>query len=113
MMDKGGQNVTPTTTRPAPPQGIGSKSHEEISVEAAIIGFSRGDQMRHQSRTRSLSSGTKEDVYTLDAGDAVLQWPEQLTTEEYEEINDWLDLMRRKLKRSVVDIDEGQDKSGE
>jgi hypothetical protein len=41
-------------------------------------------------------------VYTLSSGDAVLQWPERITQEEFDELGDWLDLMRRKLKRSVV-----------
>lgn len=31
-----------------------------------------------------------------------LQWPERITQEEFDELGDWLDLMRRKLKRSVV-----------
>jgi len=51
---------------------------------------------------RKVASGSKEDVYTLSSGDAVLQWPERITQEEFDELGDWLDLMRRKLKRSVV-----------
>jgi hypothetical protein len=31
-----------------------------------------------------------------------VQWPERVTQEEFDELGDWLDLMRRKLKRSVV-----------
>jgi hypothetical protein len=34
-----------------------------------------------------------------------------LTQDEFEELNDWLDLMRRKLKRSVVT--EGSDDESE
>jgi hypothetical protein len=55
----------------------------------------------------------KEDVYTFASGDAVLTWPAQLTQDELDELNDWLDLMRRKMKRSVVsgepDDDQGSD----
>ena len=55
-----------------------------------------------QGRRRPMADGTKEDIYTLSSGDAVLQWPDRITQAEFEELGDWLDLMRRKLKRSVV-----------
>ena len=45
---------------------------------------------------------SKEDVYTLKSGDAVLQWPNTITAEEYEELEDWLGLMLKKMKRSIT-----------
>lgn len=50
-----------------------------------------------------MSVGTKEDVYTLSAGDVVLQWPSNILPEEFIDVDDWLKLMRRKMKRSVVE----------
>jgi hypothetical protein len=51
---------------------------------------------------REMATGSKEDVFTLASGDAVLQWPERITSDEYEDLEGWLQLMLRKLKRSVV-----------
>ena len=45
---------------------------------------------------------SKEDIYTLGSGDAVLQWPNTITAEEYEELEDWLGLMLKKMKRSIT-----------
>lgn len=43
----------------------------------------------------------KEDVYTLSTGDVVLRWPECIIAEEAEDLDDWLEIMRRKLKQAV------------
>lgn len=56
---------------------------------------------RSEPKQRTKSRGTKEDVYTLSGGDAVLQWPESISEEEYEEIADWLQLLLKKMKRSI------------
>lgn len=42
------------------------------------------------------------DVYTLPEGDVTLQWPKELTQDSYAELEDWLDLIKRKAKRAVV-----------
>ena len=52
-----------------------------------------------------MATGTNEDVYTLATGDVVLQWPDRITPEEAEDLDDWLEIMKRKLKRSVVTED--------
>ena len=50
----------------------------------------------------------KHDTYTLDEGDVVLQWPSKLSQESYAELEDWLDLMGRKMKRAVTDQIKGE-----
>ena len=52
--------------------------------------------------------GMKQDTYTLDEGDVVLQWPAKLSQEGYEDVKAWLDLIARKMKRSVVTDDDGK-----
>jgi hypothetical protein len=44
----------------------------------------------------------KEDTFTLDEGDVVLQWPERLSQESYEDLESWMHLQLRKIKRRVV-----------
>jgi len=55
--------------------------------------------------------GMKQDVFTLDEGEVLLQWPAKLTPESYEDLNDWLQLILRKAKRSIAD--DSNDKSAE
>lgn len=50
----------------------------------------------------------KHDTYTLDEGDVVLQWPSKLSQESYAELEDWLVLMGRKMKRAVTDQIKGE-----
>jgi hypothetical protein len=60
-----------------------------------------------------VQSGTKQDVYTLSAGDAVLQWPETISMAEYDELGEWLELMKRKLRRSVAAASDQSGASGD
>ena len=43
----------------------------------------------------------KQDTFTLSEGDVVLQWPSGLSKESAEDIEDWLMLVLRKIKRSA------------
>jgi hypothetical protein len=64
---------------------------------------------RQQSPTlgrRPRQPGTKEDVFTLDEGAVVLQYPERLSPESFDDFEAWLQLIIRKAKRSVVQTDE-------
>lgn len=51
--------------------------------------------------------GMNHDVFTLDEGQVVLQWPAKLSPESYEDMKDWLELMARKVKRAVQ-VKEGE-----
>ena len=49
----------------------------------------------------------KEDIFTLDEGDVVFQWPERLSQESYEDLEAWAKLILRKIQRGVgKDADE-------
>ena len=50
-----------------------------------------------------MSNGTKEDVYTLAGGDAVFQWPSQISQEECDDLKEWFGLLQKKLVRSVTE----------
>lgn len=43
----------------------------------------------------------RQDTFSLDEGQVVLQWPAQLSEASYEDLKDWLELQLRKIKRSV------------
>lgn len=50
---------------------------------------------------RPVQSGIKEAVFPLEEGEAVLQWPEHLSKESFEDFESWLQLLLRKTKRSI------------
>lgn len=46
--------------------------------------------------------GMRQEVFSLTEGDVTIQWPETLSQESLEDFNDWLRILERKVKRSVV-----------
>lgn len=49
---------------------------------------------------------TDRDIFSVHEGEVTLISPKKLTSESLEDISDWLDIMKRKLSRKVVSIDE-------
>ena len=47
-------------------------------------------------------SGMKQDTYTLEEGDVVIQWPARLSQESYKDLEVWLKLMASKMQRAVA-----------
>jgi hypothetical protein len=46
--------------------------------------------------------GMNYEVFTLEKGQAVLQWPANMSKESYEEFKAWLDLIAIKVKRHAA-----------
>ena len=59
-----------------------------------------------------MQAGMKEDVFTLEEGPVILQYPESLSQESFEDLESWLQLVIRKAKRSIRTeaTEEGSDK---
>jgi len=47
------------------------------------------------------AEGMKQDVFALDEGAVVLQWPSSMTSASYEDFKGWIQLVLRKVKRCV------------
>jgi len=45
--------------------------------------------------------GHKRDTFSLDQGQAALEWPEGLTSDSYEDFESWIQLQLKKIKRSI------------
>lgn len=52
-------------------------------------------------RSRAMAPDTKEDVFSLDEGSVILQWPSRLSKASAEDLEDWLALIGRKIKRAA------------
>jgi hypothetical protein len=48
--------------------------------------------------------GTRQEVVTLDEGDVVITFPENLSVQSYEDLKDHLDLFIKKMQRRAVPI---------
>jgi hypothetical protein len=46
-------------------------------------------------------AGYRHDVFSLAEGTVTIQWPVALSPESYEDLGDWLDILKRKIGRSV------------
>ncbi len=46
-------------------------------------------------------SGHKQDTFSLDEGQVILQFPEKMSDASYEDFKDWIELQLRKIKRSI------------
>jgi hypothetical protein len=61
----------------------------------------------------ALKVGMKEDVFSLPEGDVVLQWPEQISAESYQDLAAWAQIILRKIKRAVPSGTGSADEGGE
>ncbi len=55
--------------------------------------------------------GMRNDVFTLDEGEVIIQWPDHMSPESYEDFESWLGLIAKKAKR-VVRQQESDNKVG-
>jgi hypothetical protein len=46
-------------------------------------------------------SGTRQDVFSLTEGTVTIQWPADLSNESFEDLSAWIDILKRKIGRSV------------
>jgi hypothetical protein len=62
------------------------------------------------SKLPPMSSGIKQDVFTLDEGQAVLQWPANLSADSFNDLRAWLEIALRKMARAAgVKLDDSRD----
>ena len=43
----------------------------------------------------------RQDTFSLETGDVVIQWPKEITKESYEDFVDWMEILKRKVGRCV------------
>lgn len=53
-----------------------------------------------------LGEGIKQDVFSLEEGQVVIQWPSNMSASSFEDVRAWLDILERKISRSVKKDDD-------
>ena len=69
----------------------------------------QADVPTDQQRRKAMPSGMKEDVFNLEEGSVVVQYPERLTQDSFDDFQSYLQLVIRKAKRSIVDESRQED----
>ncbi|MFA6312316.1 MAG: hypothetical protein WCV99_11100 [Sterolibacterium sp.] len=71
---------------------------DELSLDKPKL----APQVQQVSPLGGLTTGFRQDVFSLDEGPIVLRWPEKLSAESYEDFESWIQLQLRKIKRSIT-----------
>lgn len=79
----------------------------EMAVEEGQEGVkSQGHVLNAMPRRVPPKPGMNNDVFTLDEGEVILQWPSRMTKESFEDFEEWLRLVVRKAKRTILNDDD-------
>jgi hypothetical protein len=73
-----------------------------------IIPADPPQQSSHQPLLNSVLGGQgakmRQDVFSLAEGEAVIHWPTPLSDDSIRDLEDWLELVKRKIKRSAAEV---------
>jgi hypothetical protein len=91
---------------PPEPEGIEEETEDEAE-EDPMAENPRQAPPQAQSVPAVLSSGTvatpegvHREVFAVDEGEVTLTWPKEMSQESYQDIEDWLAILLRKMKRA-------------
>lgn len=101
-------SVVPVSRNDAGTESVGDMSEPptgqamaEGQPESRDVGsFPEPRQTREAFDTKNTAS-SRRDVFSLPEGEATIQWPSPLSTDSVKDLGDWLDLIKRKIRRSV------------
>lgn len=79
----------PLATQTTPPLGGQMNTHTPTTQQAPLI-------------SRAPVTGIRQDTFTLDEGQAILQWPDRLSADSFEDFESWIQLQLKKIKRSIA-----------
>jgi hypothetical protein len=79
---------------------------EDFVKEEKSVNHAYADAVAQQVSVRqtppvSIGSGLRQDTFSLDEGQVVLQFPEKMSSDSFEDFQSWIELQLRKIKRSI------------
>ena len=79
---------------------------EDDDSTAENVDFKENDDStkhEEQSSIRRIKPvpDTKQDIFALDQGEVIVQWPSSLSQEDFTDISSWIDILKRKIGRCV------------
>ena len=85
-----------------------SLDNKEIDINDYKIEDSKPDYEVAKELKLDKIEGMKQDIFSLDEGQASIQWPTTLSQESFEDFETWLNLVLRKAKRSIEEPKEDE-----
>jgi len=82
----------PPFTHVAAPPHVSPEQRDTMSGTRATAGFT----------LPAKGIGMRQEIFSLTEGDVTIQWPERISRDSWDDINDWLTILKRKLERSVL-----------
>lgn len=80
---------------------IKTSDNEAIDKPIPIAVEVRNNASQHNPTTE-IKENSKTDVFALEKDKAVFSWPQEITENDYEDIIAWMDILKNKIKRSIV-----------
>ena len=84
-------------------------SQGPVRLPTGAVGVAPGQRPRTVAETQRAAAvlpqsetALRHDVFSLAEGPVTIQWPSMLSPESIEDLGDWLDLVKRKIQRSVA-----------
>lgn len=86
-----------------PETSIGKPADVEGKEERKAPVIIKDDVVAATNALKVLTPGgsMRQETFALDTGDVTIQWPSKMTVESYQDFSDWLDILKRKVKRNV------------
>lgn len=83
----------------------GNKAADDLDSASASVVFNVAPIARHQTNNAPANlqgvTGMKQEVFTLAEGNVIISWPEHISPESFEDFNDWISILLRKVKRNT------------
>jgi hypothetical protein len=105
-LDVGGQEAIRMDTTEAASAQV---SQGPVHLPVGAVGVPTGQRPRTMVEAQRAAgllpqsgSALRHDVFSLAEGPVTIQWPSTLSPESIQDLGDWLDLLKRKIQRSVA-----------
>ncbi|SAI72189.1 Uncharacterised protein [Bordetella ansorpii] len=91
----------PSVDATAPSSSIAQEPEQNVESLLRPAPSQAQSPIPSMARPIAASANMRQDTFTLDEGQVMLQWPAQLSEDSYEDLKDWLELQLRKIRRGV------------
>ena len=85
--------------------GVQSKQQDTVKLELPLKPKESVDasgSVDHGLAKPRRAQGMRQEVFALAEGDVTISWPESISEESFQDFNDWLSILLRKVKRNVA-----------
>ncbi|WP_019867865.1 hypothetical protein [Methylovulum miyakonense] len=79
---------------------LGNELHNTVNDKSLTSG-QVDSPIENNRSTKKGKPNMRQEIFTLDEGDAIFEWPEKLSQESYDDLESWLEIVLRKAKRAI------------